>query len=52
MARMSGTQVPIRYTYYYNKNPETDMSGSIVFKYLRDKYPDKGQIEVTEVIWK
>lgn len=28
------------------------VSDSSVLKYLRDKYPDKRQIEVTEVIWK
>ena len=27
-------------------------SDSSVLKYLREKYPDKRQIEVTEVIWK
>jgi hypothetical protein len=60
---MSGTQALIRYTFYTKTNSETRMSASItteipgksdssVLKYLRDKYPDKRQIEVTEVIWK
>jgi hypothetical protein len=60
---MSGTQAVIRYTFYTKTNSETRMSASIttqvpgksdssVLKYLRDKYPDKRQIEVTEVIWK
>ena len=60
---MSGNQALIRYTFYSKTNSETRMSASItteiagksdssVLKYLRDKYPDKRQIEVTEVIWK
>ena len=60
---MSGTQALIRYTFYTKTNSETRMSASIttqvpgksdssVLKYVRDKYPDKRQIEVTEVIWK
>jgi len=60
---MSGSQALIRYTFYTKTNSETRMSASIttqlpgksdssVLKYLRDKYPDKRQIEVTEVIWK
>jgi hypothetical protein len=60
---MSGTQALIRYTFYTKTNSETRMSASIttqmpgksdssVLKYLRDKYPDNQQIEVTEVIWK
>jgi len=60
---MSGTRALIRYTFYTKTNSETRMSASIttqvpgksdssVLKYLRDKYPDKRQIEVTEVIWK
>ena len=60
---MSGTQALIRYTFYTKTNSETRISASIttqvpgksdssVLKYLRDKYPDKRQIEVTEVIWK
>jgi hypothetical protein len=60
---MSGNQVFIRYTFYSKTNSETRMSASItteilgksdssVLKYLRDRYPDKQQIEVTEVIWK
>jgi hypothetical protein len=60
---MSGTQALIRYTYYSKTNSEVKMSASIttevpgksdssVLKYLREKYPDKRQIEVTEVIWK
>jgi hypothetical protein len=60
---MSGTQALIRYTFYTKTNSETRMSASITtqvpgksdssdLKYLRDKYPDKRQIEVTEVIWK
>ena len=60
---MSGSQALIRYTYYSKTNSETRMSASItteipgksdssVIKYLRDKHPDKRQIEVTEVIWK
>ena len=53
----------IRYTYYSKTNSESKMSATIttqvpgqsdssVLKYLRGKYPDKRQIEVTEVIWK
>jgi len=60
---MSGNQALIRYTFYSKTNSETRMSASItteitgksdssVLKYLREKYPDKRQIEVTEVIWK
>ena len=60
---MSGNQALIRYTFNSKTNSETRMSASItteipgkydssVLKYLRDKYPDKRQIEVTEVIWK
>ena len=60
---MPSAQVLIRYTFYTKTNSETRMSASIttqvpgksdssVLKYLRDKYPDKRQIEVTEVIWK
>ena len=60
---MSNNQALIRYTFYSKTNSEMRMSASItteipgktdssVLKYLRDKYPDKRQIEVTEVIWK
>ena len=60
---MSNNQALIRHTFYSKTNSETRMSASIttespgksdssVLKYLRDKYPDKRQIEVTEVIWK
>ncbi len=60
---MTQIQVLISYTYYSDSNPQTKMSAFIatelldksdssVLKYLRDKYPDKRQIEVTEVIWK
>ena len=60
---MSGNQALIRYTFYSKTNSETMMSAAItteipgksdssVLKYLREKYPDKRQIEVTEVIWK
>ena len=60
---MSVTQALIRYTFYSKTNSETRMSASItteipgksdssVLKYLRDKYPDNRQIEVTEMIWK
>jgi hypothetical protein len=57
------TQALIRYTFCSKTNSETRMSASItteipgisdssVLKYLRDKYPDNRQIEVTEMIWK
>lgn len=60
---MLSFQVLIRYTYYSKTNSESKMSATIttqvqgqsdssVLKYLREKYPDKRQIEVTEVIWK
>ena len=60
---MPSCQALIRYTFYSKTNSETKMSASIttqvpgksdssVLKYLREKYPDKRQIEVTEVIWK
>ena len=60
---MSVAQALIRYTFYSKTNSDIRMSASIttqvpgksdssVLKYLRDKYPDKRQIEVTEVIWK
>ena len=60
---MSGSQALIRYTYYSKADSETKTSASIitqlpgksdssVLKYLRDKYPDKRQIEITEIIWK
>ena len=60
---MPSCQALIRYTFYSTTNSETKKSASIttqgqgksdssVLKYLRDKYPDKRQIEVTEVIWK
>ena len=60
---MSGIQALIRYTYYSKTNSETKMSAFItthvpgksdssVLKFLHEKYPDKRQIEVTEVIWK
>jgi len=60
---MSVAQALIRYTFYSKTNSDTRMSASIttqvpgksdssVLKYLRDKYPDKRQIEVTEGIWK
>ena len=60
---MPSSQALIRYTFYSKTNSDTKMSASIttqvpgksdssVIKYLRDKYPDKQQIEVTEVIWK
>jgi hypothetical protein len=55
---MSVAQALIRYTFYSKTNSDTRMSASIttqvpgksdssVLKYLRDKYPDKRQIEVT-----
>ena len=60
---MSDSQALIRYTFYSKTNSDAKLSASIttqvpgksdssVLKYLRDKYPDKRQIEVTEVIWK
>ena len=60
---MSSSQALIRYTYLSKPNSDAKMSASIttqvpgksdssVLKYLRDKYPDKRQTEVTEVIWK
>ena len=60
---MPGGQAIIRYTYFVMSNSDSQMSASItvhvpgksdssVLKYLRNKYPDKRQIEVTEVIWK
>ncbi len=60
---MSGSQALIRFTFYSETNSDAKMSASIttqvpgksdssVLKYLRDKYPDKRQIEITEIIWK
>ena len=60
---MSSTQAVIRYTFYSDTNADTKMSASItteflgrtessILKYLHGKYPDKRQIEITEVIWK
>ncbi|CAM8661532.1 hypothetical protein MCEMSE6_03048 [Oxalobacteraceae bacterium] len=60
---MPSSQALIRYTFYSKTNSDTKMSASIttqvpgksdssVIKYLRDKHPDKRQIEITEVIWK
>ena len=60
---MSGTQAVIRYTFYSKEHADVKISASIskhiqgksessVLKYLREMYPDKRQIEITEVIWK
>ncbi len=60
---MPSSQALIRYTFYSKTNAEMRVSASIttyvpgksdssVLKFLRDKYPDKREIEVTEVIWK
>ena len=60
---MSSSQALIRYTYLSKPNADAKMSASITtqvpsksdssaLKFLRDKYPDKRQLEVTEVIWK
>jgi hypothetical protein len=60
---MSSTQAVIRYTFYSKENATAKISASIskqiqgksessVLKYLREKYPEKRQIEITEVIWK
>jgi hypothetical protein len=60
---MSARQAIIRYTYYLKTNSEAKISAAItaevpgksnsnILKFLRDKYPDKRKIEVTEVFWK
>ena len=60
---MSGTQAVIRYTFYSKEHADAKISASIskqiqgksessILKYLHGKYPDKRQIEITEVIWK
>lgn len=60
---MSGAQVFVKYTYYSKTNSDVKLSAAIttevavnsdssVLKYLRDKYPDKRQIEISELVWK
>ncbi len=60
---MSGSQVFVKYTFFSKTNSDTKLSAAIttevpgksessVLKYLRDKYPDKRQIEIVEVVWK